>query len=675
MTNPLLNWKNLPDFTAIVPEHVTPAIDTAIDQARRESEALLAGDSFGFEDFIVPLSEIREQVGRAWGPVSHLKAVKNSPALRKVYNENLPRITEFFVTLSQDERIFAKVQALRESESFSHLSSVKRKIVSDLHRDLILQGAELRGEKKARFLQLKKRMSEISSKFAENVLDETQAYGLFLRDRSEVEGIPSMILDVAHECAVEDKLCQIEEDGWKFTLDIPSYLPFMKHCRHGHLRRQIYEAYMTRATKGEKNNSPLMEELLVLRKELASLCEFPTYAEYSLADKMADTPKTISEFLESMAEKSRSRATRELEEMRQIKAREFPEEIQAWDIAYYSERLRQEKFHFSDEDIRPYFPESKVMEGLFTVVEKLYGVQARLDKAETWDDHVKFYSFFRDGEKVGSIYYDLYARPKKQGGAWMDNCVDRKLTRDRKIQNPVAYVTCNFSRPVGETPALFTHSEVETLFHETGHALHHILSQVDYLDASGINGVPWDGVELPSQFFENWVWQEETLGFLSSHYKSGESLPRELFDKMKAAKNLTSGLEMLRQVEYSLFDLGLHSKFFPGGEKSIDAYAKEINRRIAVYPSPTFARFANGFTHIFDGGYAAGYYSYKWAEVLSADCFSKFEEKGIFDRGTGLEFLKHILESGGTRDFMELFKAFREREPSIDPLLRHLEIA
>jgi len=547
-------------------------------------------------------------------------------------------------------------------------------VVDNALRDFRLAGVDLPPEKQRRYREIQQRLARLTSRFEENLLDATQAWSKQITDVRRLAGLPESARAQARQAAE-----QRNQEGWVFTLEFPSYYAVMTYADDAGLRREVYEAYVTRASDqgphaGKWDNGPIMEEILALRHELAQLLGFANYAERSLATKMAPSPEKVMAFLRDLADRSLGQAQEELEELKRFAREQYGvEELAAWDISYYSEKLRQRRYALSDEDLRPYFPEDRVLPGLFEVVKRLYGLEIRrLEGIETWHDDVRFYEI-RDaeGRLRGQFYVDLYARPKKRGGAWMDVCISRMRRADGSVQTPVAYLTCNLTPPVGDKPALFTHDEVITLFHEFGHGLHHMLTTVDYASVAGISGVAWDAVELPSQFMENWCWQREALDLIAGHYRTGEPLPDELFDKMIAARNFQAGMQMVRQLEFSLFDFRLHLEYDPETGARIQQILDEVRAEVAVVRPPVYNRFQHGFAHIFAGGYAAGYYSYKWAEVLSSDAFGRFEEEGIFNRETGLAFLETILEQGGARDPMDLFKEFRGREPEIEALLRH----
>ena len=676
--NPLLEFDGLPRFSAVRPDDVEPAIDRLLGENRAALERLLADpDRATWEGVVQPIEDMNERLARAWSPVSHLNAVMNSDALRAAYNRCLPKLSNYWTELAQDERVYRAYKAVANAPGFAALTGAQRKIVDNALRDFRLAGAELSPEHKRRFKEIQEELSTLTSRFEENVLDATRGWALSIEDERDLAGLPESARAMGRQAAQHE-----DKPGWKFTLDGPSYVAVMTYADKRELRQQMYTAYVTRASDqgpnaGKWDNGPVIRRLLQLRQEAARLLGFNSYAERSLVTKMAKTVPEVLAFLHDLATRSRPVAQQELEEVREFARTRFRREaLETWDIPYYSEKLRQERYDFSQEDVRPYFPEPRVVHGMFEVVERLYGMHiARVEGVDVWHRDVRFYEI-RDagGQLRGQFYMDLYARPHKRGGAWMDEYVSRKRTRDG-VQAPVAYLTCNFSPPVEGRPALFTHDEVTTLFHEFGHGLHHMLTQVDYPAVAGINGVAWDAVELPSQFMENWCWEREALDLIAHHYQTNEPLPDALYDKMMAAKNFQTGMQMVRQLEFALFDMRLYSEFDPNGTQTVQQLLDAVRREVGVVIPPAFNRFQDSFTHIFGGGYAAGYYSYKWAEVLSADAFSKFEENGIFDRATGLAFLQTILEQGGVREPMELFVAFRGRRPTIDALLRHSGLA
>lgn len=671
--NPLLNFDGLPDFAAILPRHIAPALDYLIASAQQTRQTLL--DDLTVPDWtnlVQPLEDANEKIHRMWSPVAHLNAVMNSDELRTEYESCLPKLTAYSTELAQDERLYAAWRKIKQSVDFKNLDTAQQKIIENNLRDFRLAGAELNDEDKKRFTGIQQQLSRLANEFQNNVLDATQAWWLRIEDEKYLAGLPASACEMAHQVAQDKNLT-----GWCFTLDGPSYLAFMTYADARELRAQMYQAYVCRASdqgpnSGQWDNSQTIVELLSLRQQAAILLGYANYAETSLATKMAANVEQVMQFLNDLAQKSKPAAKKEFETLAQFARRlDGITTLEAWDVAYYSEKLRQQEFNFSGEELRPYFPEAHVLDGMFQTIKRLYGMNVTpLEKVATWHEDVKVFQIEQaDGVVRGRFYLDLYARKNKRGGAWMDDCISRKRTGS-DIQVPTAYLVCNFSAPVGNQPVLFTHEEVITLFHEFGHGLHHMLTQVDYVSVAGINGVAWDAVELPSQFMENWCWQHEALELIAAHHETGASLPIELMRKLKAAKNFQSGLQMVRQLEFSLFDMKLHTEFDPDGEQSVQSVLDAVRRKVAVVAAPAFNRFQNSFGHIFSGGYAAGYYSYKWAEVLSADAFSKFEEQGIFDRATGEQFLQSVLEQGGSREPMELFVEFRGREPDVQALLR-----
>ncbi len=672
--NPLLEYPGLPPFSKIRPHHVEPAVDALLAHNRAEVARLLRElERPEWHNFVEPLEEMEERLSRAWSPVSHLHAVKDSDELRAAYNACLPKLSDYASEMGQNEALFqAYEKVFRGSES---LSSPQRKLLENALRDFRLAGVDLPKEKKARFRELSRELSELTTRFEENLLDATNAWQKLVTDEAELAGLPESARQLARQMARQKGL-----EGWLFNLEFPSYYPVVAYADHRELRRELYEAYSTRASDqgpqaGRFDNGEVMERILALRHELARLLGFGNYAERSLATKMARSTDEVLGFLRDLARRAKPQAERELAELREYARRHHGvEELEAWDIPYYSEKLRQHRYNISQEELKPWFPETRVVPGMFEVIGRLFGVEIRQsgEAVETWHPDVRFYEILdrASGELLGQFYFDLYARPKKRGGAWMADCLSRINTRNRQ-QIPVAFMTCNFTPPVGERPALLTHDEVQTLFHEFGHGLHHMLTRIDWPSISGISGVAWDAVELPSQLMENWCWEREALDLFSGHWQTGEPLPEALYERMIAARNFQSAMQMLRQVEFALFDFRIHLEYDPERGGRIYEILEQVRDEVAVVRPPRWNRFAHGFSHIFGGGYAAGYYSYKWAEVLSADAFSLFEENGVLDPETGRLFRETILEKGGSADAMDLFIAFRGREPSIEPLLRH----
>lgn len=669
--NPLLDFSGLPRFDEVKAAHVTPAIDRLLDQGRATLEQLAsATETPTWENFVRPMEDMEEQISRAWSQVSHMNAVVNSPELREAYNDNLPKLTAFYADLSQDERLYARFRALRESAAYTTLTATQRKIVDNELRDFRLGGAELPEDKKARFKAIQEELSTLSAKFEENLLDTTNGFSLYIEQADTLRGIPQDALQAAQDAAREDG-----KPGWKFTLHFPSYMPVLQYADDRALREQLYRAYATRASefgKPEWDNTALISSILKLRHEASLMLGYRNYAEMSLATKMAESPAQVEEFLQTLAVRAKPFAERDMQELREYAASKLGlNDLQAWDIAYASEKLREEKYAFSDQEVKQYFPEEQVLHGLFKVTETIFGVHVRKSTAPVWHDNADFYEITdHQGKLVGQFYLDLYARNNKRGGAWMDEAITRRK-KSHGIETPVAFLTCNFSAPVGDKPALFTHDEVITMFHEFGHGLHHMLTQVDDYGVSGIKGVEWDAVELPSQFMENFCWEWDVLRHMTKHVETGAQLPRALFDKMIAAKNFQAGMQTVRQIEFSLFDMRLHGDFDPNGSKTSLDLIEEVRDEVAVVRPPKWNRFPNNFSHIFAGGYGAGYYSYKWAEVLSADAYSLFEENGVLSEETGRRFWDEILAQGGSRPALESFIAFRGRAPDIDALLRH----
>lgn len=675
MSNPLLTMDGLPPFSQIKPEHVKPAVEHAIADCKKRVETVLAHDENPtWDNLIAPLEEVNDRLGRIWSPVSHLNSVLNSEELRQAYESCLPMLSEYSTWVGQHEGLFEAYQNLAKRDNFKKLSLAQQKDVNNTLRDFRLSGIALEAGQKARFGEIKARLSDLSSRFANQVLDATQAWIKHITDEAQLAGLPESARAAAKAQAEARQL-----EGWVFTLDIPSYLPIMMYADDASLREELYQAYSTRASDqgpnaGEFDNTAVIEETLALKQELAELLGYENYAQLSLATKMAETEQQVLDFLDQLAERSYPQGKTELAELKAFAEQEYGiSELNAWDVSYYGEKLKQHKYTISDEELRPYFPANKVVQGLFETVKRLFGVKVtERFGVEVWHPDVRFFDIYgEDGELRGSFYLDLYARANKRGGAWMDDCMGRRYREDGSLQKPVAYLTCNFNGPVGDDPALFTHNEVETLFHEFGHGIHHMLTKVEVAGVAGINGVAWDAVELPSQFLENWCWQPEALAFISGHYQTGEPLPADLLERMLAARNFHSALMMLRQLEFSLFDFRLHMATDAAAPGRVQAILDSVRDKVSVLPPPSFNRFQHGFSHIFAGGYAAGYYSYKWAEVLSSDAFSRFEEEGIFSEKTGRDFLHAILEQGGSKEPMELFKQFRGREPKIDALLRH----
>ncbi len=679
MPNPLSTFTDLPPFSQIKPEHVKPAVEEAITACRQTIEQVLQdNEQPTWENLVAPIEEVDDKLSRLWSPISHLNSVMNSEELREAYESCLPLLSEYGTWVGQHKGLFTAYKALKASAEFASLSRAQQKTITDALRDFELSGIGLPKEQQVRYGEISKRLSELGSQFSNNVLDATMGWTKHIADVKELSGMPESALAAAEAAAKAKQL-----DGYLITLDIPSYLPVMTYCDNQALREEVYTAYVTRASDqgpnaGKWDNTEIMNEELKLRHEIATMLGFNSYSEKSLATKMAETPDQVLGFLNDLAKRAKPQGIKEVESLREFAQQQFGvSELHPWDIAYYSEKQKQHLFQISDEELRPYFPEEKVISGLFEVLNRVFGMQVKArDGVDTWHESVRFFDILDGAGKLrGSFYLDLYAREHKRGGAWMDECRVRRTTQTGELQTPVAYLTCNFNKPVGDKPALFTHNEVVTLFHEFGHGIHHMLTQVDVGAVSGINGVAWDAVELPSQFMENWCWEEEALAFISGHYQTGEPLPKDMLDKMLAAKNFQSAMFILRQLEFGLFDFTLHTNYDPDtGARVLETLA-DVKQKVAVLPALEWNRFSHSFSHIFAGGYSAGYYSYLWAEVLSSDAFSRFEEEGIFNKETGQSFLNNILEMGGSEEPMTLFKRFRGREPQIDALLRHSGIA
>ncbi|SHI21448.1 oligopeptidase A [Ferrimonas marina] len=673
MSNPLLDPQSLPAFSQIKPEHVQPAVEAALEHCRDTvTQTLAAGGPFDWDSLIAPIDEAEDKLSRIWSPVSHMNSVVSTDELRAAHDACLPLLSEYSTWLGQHKGLYQAYKALAQGEGYGEQSPAQQKVIDNALRDFELSGIGLPEQEQQRYGEIVKRLSELSSQYSNQLLDATNAWTKLISDEAELKGLPEFALAAAKQAAE-----QREMEGYLLTLEFPSYLAVMTYADDAELRKEVYTAFSTRASDqgphaGEYDNGPLMAETLQLRHELAQLLGFDNYAEKSLATKMAQTPEQVVSFLNELALASKAQGETEFKTLAEYASSEFGHSpLNAWDVTYFAEKQKQARYDISDEQLKPYFPEDKVLSGLFYTVERLFGVKVvEREGIDSWHDDVRFFDLLeQDGSVRGSFYLDLYARQHKRGGAWMDDCQGRRVTLKGDLQKPVAYLTCNFSSPVGDQPALFTHDEVVTLFHEFGHGIHHMLTRVGAAGVAGINGVPWDAVELPSQFLENWCWEEEALAQISGHFESGEPLPKAMLDKMLAAKNYQSAMMMLRQLEFGLFDFRMHLEY--AGEDNVQSMLDQVRDQVAVVKAPSFNRFQHGFGHIFAGGYAAGYYSYKWAEVLSADAFSRFEEEGIFNPETGADFLHHILEQGGSQEPMALFTAFRGREPSTEALLRH----
>jgi len=665
MSNPLLENTELPPFPELEPSHVLPAVRTALEENRRRLQELLADESPTADSLVIPLEEMSHRLSRLWSPVSHLHMVTANADWRQAYGEALPLLTEYATELAQNETLYRRFQDLAERLPADADPGLARLLEHAL-RDFRLAGVGLTEDDKRRFREIRQAMAKAATRFEQNLQDSTDAWSLHVEDEARLAGLPAGARQRARTAAEEAGL-----DGWKFNLDQPTYQAVLTHADDEDLRRTYYEAWMTRASDTgphdpTHDNAPLIEEILALRHEAAALTGFDNYAEYSLASKMAPGVDEVLEFLSELAERSLPAAKDEVAAVEDFAGRT----IRPWDLAYYSEKLKQERHAISDEELRRYLPAPKVIEGLFRLAGELYGLEIRTrEGVPVWHDSVSYYEVRdADGTAVGGFYADLYARTGKRGGAWIDECVVRKGIGGEKAA-PVGYLVCNFAPPHGEEPSLLTHSDVLTLFHEFGHMLHHLLTRVDYPSIAGINGVPWDAVELPSQFMENFAWHYEVLAHASGHVDTGEPLPADMFERLRGSRNFNAGLQMLRQLEFALFDFRLHAEYSPGRGSRAAEILEAVRERVTLVRPPAWNRFANGFAHIFAGGYAAGYYSYKWAEVLAADAFSAFEEAGIFDRGTAQSFRTSILEVGGSRDIMDAFVEFRGRGPSLEALL------
>ncbi|WP_144411480.1 oligopeptidase A [Azotobacter chroococcum] len=675
-SNPLLQAFDLPPYSAIRPEHVEPAIDQILADNRAALAQLLAEQAGapGWNGLVLALDELGERLGRAWSPVSHLNAVRNSPELRAAYEACLPKLSAYWTELGQNRALCDAYKALAAGPEAEGFDVAQKTILENALRDFHLSGIDLPEDKQKRYGEIQMRLSELTSRFSNQLLDATQAWTKHITDEAALAGLTDSARAQMAQAAQAKEL-----DGWLISLEFPSYYAVMTYADDRALREELYAAYCTRASDqgpnaGQFDNGPLMEQILDLRRELAQLLGYPNYAELSLATKMADSGEQVLGFLRDLAARSRPFAEQDLTELRAFAAEQGCSDLSSWDVGYYSEKLRQARYSISQEQLRAYFPIDKVLTGLFAMVQRLYGIEIReLADFDTWHPDVRLFEIRENGEHVGRFFFDLYARANKRGGAWMDGARDKRRNAAGELVSPVANLVCNFTPAVGGKPALLTHDEVTTLFHEFGHGLHHLLTRIEHAGASGISGVPWDAVELPSQFMENWCWEPEGLALISGHYESGEALPADLLEKMLAAKNFQSGMMMARQLEFSLFDFELHVHH--GDGRGVLEVLKSIRDEVSVMQPPAYNRFPNSFSHIFAGGYAAGYYSYKWAEVLSADAFSRFEEDGVFNPVTGSAFREAILARGGSQDPMVLFVDFRGREPSIDALLRHLGLS
>jgi oligopeptidase A len=674
--NPLLDISNLPLFSQIKPEHITPALDVVLQDNRAWLDQTLDTETrFTWNNLVAPMNEAGNRLDRMWSPVSHMNAVVNTEELRKAYNDNLSRLSDYHTELGQNAKLYQAMQSVRDSET--GLDTAQQKSLDDSLLGFTLSGVALPEAQKERFRAISQELSQLTSRFSDNVLDATNAWTKQILDVNALAGLPESALEMAAQTAK-----QRDMEGWVITLQFPSYFPVMTYADNRELRAEVYRAYTTRASElganAEWDNTQVMCDILRLRQEEASLLGYANFAELSLATKMAESPQQVLDFLEDLARKSKAFAKTEFAEIQTFARDQLGlDDVQAWDVGYVSEKMKQARFDFSEEDLKPYFPAARVISGLFTLVEKLFGVriEQQAGHIDLWHNDVRFYLVYdRSGAVQACFYLDLYARQHKRGGAWMSDFCGR-FRRADGVQIPVAFMTCNSSAPVGDKPALFTHDEVVTLFHEFGHGLHHMLTQVDYPDVAGINGVEWDAVELPSQFMENWCWERSVLDMIAAHWETGAAFPEALFQKMQAARHFQTAMATVRQLEFALFDMKLHLDPQAAEPGKVAAIRQAVLEQVAVIKPPAFNRMPNSFTHVFAGGYAAGYYSYKWAEVLSADAFARFEEEGLFDAGVGEAFLKEVLQVGGSRKAMESFVAFRGRKPSVDALLRHSGLA
>ncbi len=664
---------SFPNFSNIKSETIEPNLKKLLAKNREKLQFLLKNKNTTFQNLMLPLEAMDDELSQFWSPISHLHSVMESEKLREAYNACLPILTEYNTEMMQNETLFNAVKKISESPDFQTLEDAEKKIIENSLRDFRLAGVHLPSVDKAKLGELQKRLNSLSTKFSENLLDATHAWDLHITDANMLMGLPDQVIKIAEQNAK-----QRNEQGYVFTLDHSTYAVVMKNLHHREFRWLMYQAYVTRASDqgpnaGRFDNTKIMDDILKERYELAKILSFKNFAEYSLKTKMAASPELVMTFLMDLVDRSKKTSIAEIEELRTFaRNTDGIESLEAWDVAYYSEKLRVAKFAYSEEDIRPYFPINKVLTGMFQVINKLYGLTIKEKcNVDVWHPHVQFFEVYdKDDNLRGYFYIDLYSRPHKREGAWMDECRGRRKLPDGTIQLPIAFLTCNFTRPLDEKPALLTFDDVVTLFHEFGHCLHHIVTKVDRTGVAGINGVPWDAVEFPSQFFEFWCYEKEVLGMISSHFETGLPLPDSLYQKLQAAKNFQSGIQMLRQLEFALFDFRIHNEYNPQTKNFIQKTLDDVRAEVAVFKTPVFNRFQNSFSHIFSGGYAAGYYSYKWAEVLSADAFSKFEEKGIFDQQSGSEFLA-VIEAGGVKDPMDLYVEFRGRKPTVDALLKY----
>ena len=668
--NVLLHLGEEPRFDQIKTEDIKPALQTAIAEAREQIAAIKAQTHTDWANTVEKLTDITERVGRIWSVVSHLNSVVDTPELRAVYNELMPEITIFFTEIGQDIELYNRFKIIKNSAEFDTLSQAQQTKLNHDLRDFVLSGAELPPEQQAELAQLQTEGAQLGAKFAQNIQDATDAFGIYFDDAAPLAGIPEDSLAMFAAAAQSEG-----KTGYKIGLQIPHYLAVIQYADNRELREQIYRAYVTRASElsdeGKFDNTANVEQTLANALKTAKLLGFKNYAELSLATKMADTPEQVLNFLHDLARRAKPFAEKDFAEIKAFARENLNiEDPQSWDLSYAAEKLRQAKYAFSETEVKKYFPISKVLAGLFAQIKKLYGIELAEKTVPVWHKDVRYFELKQDGQTIGGVYMDLYAREGKRGGAWMDGYKSRRRFADGTLQLPTAYLVCNFTPPVGDKEARLSHDEIITLFHETGHGLHHLLTQVDEVGVSGINGVEWDAVELPSQFMENFVWEYDVLAQMSSHEETGAVLPKELFDKMHAAKNFQRGMFLVRQMEFALFDMEIYHQEDEGRLKEWPQILDKVRQEVAVTQPPAYNRFALSFSHIFAGGYSAGYYSYAWAEVLSADAYAAFEESNDVAE-TGRRFWEEILAVGGSRSAAESFKAFRGREPSLDALLRH----
>lgn len=653
---------------------IEPALDTILaDNRQKLQELLQSAKQFTWNNLMLPLEDMEDRLAQMWSPIGHLHEVMDSAKLRAIYNRCLPKLTQYHIELSHNKELYRAIQTVARSKSFKRLNSVQQRIINNELRDFKLAGIALSGVKKKQFATLQKKYVQLTTKFAENLLDATHDWGCHLSAKQQLTGLPQHVITMARQEAKQRKM-----HGWVLTLDFPIFNAVMTYAEDRKLRKKMYHAYVTRASeqrpsKKKFDNSQIMVEILKIRHQLVKLLNFKNYAKFSVVTKMARNPAQVDQFLRELVRRTKRHAQRELRTLQQFAQQNYKvKNLAAWDVAFYSEKLRKAKYDITQEELRPYFQEDKVLYAMFVLVKKIFAVtiKERVNK-NVWHKDVRYFAVFTKNKKMlGGFFADLYARPHKRSGAWMDECRGRRKLSDGKIQTPIAYLTCNFSKPAKNKPSLLTHDEVCTLFHEFGHCLHHLLTRIDYPEVAGINGVEWDAVELPSQFLENYCWQEEMLDLMAEHYKTKAKMPQQLFTKLIASKNFQAGMQMMRQLEFALFDFNLHQHTKIKNAKQIQQLLDRVRKQVAIVPMPAFNRFQHSFTHIFAGGYAAGYYSYKWAEVLSSDAFAKFKEHGIFNQKIGRQFLQYILSAGGSDTMMNLFKKFRGRKPKIDALLK-----